>query len=183
MLIGYARTSTVDQDAGLDAQVRDLKSLGCEKIFFEKVSSVGVRAELNHALDFAREGDTFVVTKLDRLARSVLHLLEIKERLTAKSVHLRILDMNIDTSTATGELMLSLLASIAQFERAMMLERQREGVAKAKREGRYLGRKSILADKTKHIQKLSQSGLTRIQIAKDLGISTRSVYRALASSE
>src|SRR5580700_1513121 len=104
MLIAYARTSTVEQEAGFEAQLRYLSALGAEKIFSEKVSSVGKRDELERALDFAREGDTFVVTKLDRLARSVIHLGEIVERIRSKGVALRIIDLGIDTWTATGEL-------------------------------------------------------------------------------
>ncbi len=93
------------------------------------------------ALDFCREGDTLVVTKLDRLARNVAHLGAILEQLTAKGVALRILSIGVDTATPTGTLMLNVMGSVAQFEREMMLERQREGIAKAKSEGRYKGRK------------------------------------------
>jgi len=139
MLVAYARTSTVDQEGGLEAQLRELKGLGCKKVFQEQTSSVGERKALEEALEFTREGDTLVVTKLDRLARSVTHLGEIVERLGQKKVALRILDLGIDTSSATGELVLNVMGAIAQFERKMMLERQREGIAKAKAEGRYKG--------------------------------------------
>jgi DNA invertase Pin-like site-specific DNA recombinase len=142
MLIGYARTSTLDQKAGLAAQLRDLEAAGCERIFTEEVSSVDVvrREQLAEALSFARTGDTLVVTKLDRLARSVAHLVELLARLEGKGVALRILAMGIDTSTPTGKLMLTVLGGVAEFEREIMLERQREGIAKAKAAGKYKGR-------------------------------------------
>jgi DNA invertase Pin-like site-specific DNA recombinase len=138
-LVGYARTSTTDQKAGLEAQLRDLQAIGCHRVFSEEVSSVDTsRPQLEHALDYIREGDTFVVTKLDRLARSVADLVKIRDRLQRKGVGLRILQMGgeqVDTSTPTGSLLLNLLGSIAEFERELMLERQREGIAKAKSEG------------------------------------------------
>ena len=102
MLIGYARTSTLEQEAGLEAQMRDLTSLGCDKIFSERVSSVATRHQLEAALDYLRDGDTLVVTKLDRLARSVVHLGAILETLDTKGANLRIEAMDIDTETATG---------------------------------------------------------------------------------
>jgi DNA invertase Pin-like site-specific DNA recombinase len=127
MQIGYARSSTVDQEAGFQAQIKSLKAAGCEKVFAEKVSSVAERAQLEAALDYAREGDVLVVTKLDRLAQSVSHLVAIGGRLEAKAVALRVLEQAIDTSNCTGRLMLNMLGAIAQFERELMLERQREG--------------------------------------------------------
>src|SRR5215207_10080370 len=97
MLVGYARTSTLEQDAGLEAQRRELASLGCERVFSEQTSSVGLRKVLDEALEFVRSGDTFVVTKLDRLARSVPHMWEIVQRLQARGVALRIVT-TLDTS-------------------------------------------------------------------------------------
>src|SRR6478735_3851804 len=132
MLIGYARTSTVDQEAGFEAQKRDLDAAGCKKVFSEQVSSVATREQLHAALDYLRDDDVLVVTKLDRLARSMRDLLEIVARIDAKGANLRILAMHLDTITATGKLMLNVLGSVAEFERAMMLERQREGIAKAR---------------------------------------------------
>jgi DNA invertase Pin-like site-specific DNA recombinase len=119
MLIGYARTSTLDQKAGIEAQLKELREAGCEKVFSEQVSSVDVlkREQLALALDFIREGDSLVVAKLDRLARSVAHLLAIVDHLNAKGASLRILNLGIDASTPTGKLMLTLLGGIAQFER------------------------------------------------------------------
>lgn len=182
MIIGYARTSTVEQLAGFDAQVRDLTAAGCERLFTEQVSSVAQRDQLEAAIDFAREGDTIVVTKLDRLARSMLDLMNIKSRLDTKGIELRILAMNLDTSTPTGKLMMNVLGSVAQFEREMMLERQREGIAKAKAEGKYRGRAPTARAKTDEILDLRGQGLGATAIARELGISVRSVYRALDAS-
>lgn len=180
MLIGYARTSTIEQKAGLDAQMRDLKKAGCvDKIFKEQVSSVDHREQLNQALDYIRDNDTLVVTRLDRLARSVRNLVEIIDTLKAKNAHLKILDMNLDTGSATGELMLNLLASIAQFERELMLERQREGIAKAKAEGKYKGRAPTARNQSDDVMKLHDDGIGASKIARDIGISRSSVYRII----
>jgi DNA invertase Pin-like site-specific DNA recombinase len=181
MLIGYARTSTLDQKASIEAQARDLTAAGCEKLFSEQVSSVDVtnREQLAQALDFIREGDTLVVTKLDRLARSVSHLLSITEALKAKGAALRILNMGIDTSTPTGKLMLAVLGDIAEFEREIMLERQREGIAKAKADGKYKGRKPTARAKEEDVLRLKAEGVGATEIAKRLGIGRASVYRIL----
>lgn len=179
MKIGYARTSTTEQIAGLEAQARDLKQAGCEKIFAEQVSSVGERAQLIAALDFVREGDTLVVTKLDRLARSIAHLSEIRKALEAKRADLQVLAMGLDTSTATGRLMLNVIGSVAQFERETMLERQREGIAKAKLEGKYKGRKATARAKTDVIRELHERGLGASEIARQAHIGRASVYRIL----
>jgi DNA invertase Pin-like site-specific DNA recombinase len=181
-LIGYARTSTLHQDAGLDAQLHQLEALGCKKVFREQVSSIADRARLTAALEYVREGDTFVVTKLDRLARSVAHLVEITAELKRKGVALKIIDMGVDTSTPTGRLFLNIVGSIAQFEREIMLERQREGVAAAKAAGRYKGRAPTARRKADEIQKLAAEGVNKSEIARRLGIGERSVYRMLAVS-
>lgn len=185
MLIGYARTSTLDQRAGLEAQTRDLTAVGCERIFEEQVSSVDVvkREALAQALSFARLGDTLAVTKLDRLARSVAHLLDITGQLEAKGVSLRILDMGIDTATPNGRLMLTILGGVAQFEREIMLERQREGIAKAKAEGKYKGRAPTARAKTDEVLKLHRDGIGGTDIAKRLGIGRASVYRILDATK
>jgi DNA invertase Pin-like site-specific DNA recombinase len=182
MIVGYARTSTVEQTAGFEAQERDLKAAGVEKVFAEQVSSVAERGQLEAALDYARDGDVLVVTKLDRLARSIRDLCGIVDRLTAKGVSLRILGMGLDTATANGRLMLNVLGSVAQFEREVMLERQREGIAKAKGEGKYKGRAPTARAKTADIRRLAVAGATRESIAAELGVSVRSVYRALPAA-
>ncbi len=177
MIIGYARTSTLEQQAGLEAQQKTLSEVGCEKTYSEQVSSVARREALTEALSFCREGDVLIVTKLDRLARSVRHLGEIVDELTKRGIALRVLDMSLDTSTATGKLMLNVLGSIAQFEREMMLERQREGIAKAKAEGRYKGRKPTARMKASEVLQLLGQGYKKHEIAQRLSISQRSVYR------
>ena len=182
MKIGYARTSTLDQKAGLEAQLEELKEAGCEKLFSEQVSSVSRRERLETAVDFIREGDTLVVTKLDRLARSVRHLLDIVETLKAKGADLRIINLNLDTGTATGKLLFTMIGAIAEFEREMMLERQREGIAKAKRAGKYKGRKPTARAKSKEIAGLKAQGLGAADIARQLGIGRASVYRVLAGA-
>jgi DNA invertase Pin-like site-specific DNA recombinase len=181
MKIGYARTSTVEQDAGLEAQLRDLKAAGVDRVFSEQISSVDVerREQFAAALDFVRDGDTLAVTKLDRLARSVRHLHEIVEQLKRKGVALQILNLGIDTNTPTGKLMLTMLGGIAEFEREIMLERQKEGVAKAKRDGKYMGRKPTVQLQGDKIRELNAQGKSAIEIAAELGIHRSNVYRVL----
>src|ERR1700686_4516828 len=182
VLVGYGRTSTTDQVAGLEAQIRDLKAAGCKKIFREQVSSIVERSQLGAALDYVREGDTLVVTKLDRLARSTLHLWEIVQGLDAKGVALRILNLGgetVDTRGATGRLILNVFAAFAQFEREMMLERQREGIAKAKTAGKYKGRRPTARAKGDDAVRMFQGGNRVKDIAKALGVGRGSVYRAL----
>lgn len=177
MFIGYARTSTVDQTAGLEAQERDLRSAGAERVYSEKVSSTATREALRDCLDFLREGDTLVVTKLDRLARSMRDLMDIVETVQSKRASLKILAMDLDTSTATGKLMLGILGSVAEFEREMMLERQREGIAKAKAEGKYKGRAPTARRKADEVIRMLSDGLTEVAVADALGISRSSVQR------
>lgn len=180
-LVGYARTSTQDQKAGLEAQLRDLETAGCTKVFHEEVSSASKkRPELDRALEYLREGDTLVVTKLDRLARSVADLVKITEDLKETGVGLRVLDLNLDTATPTGKLMVHLLGAIAEFERELMLERQREGIAKAKADGKYKGRKPTALMRTDDVLSLRRHGMTGDKIATQLGISRASVFRILA---
>jgi len=183
MIVGYARTSTADQIAGFEAQLRDLTAAGCEKTFQEQVSSVAERIQLQAALEYVREGDIFVVAKLDRLARSVADLIAILQALERKRVGVRILNLGMDTQTPTGKLMLTVLGAVAQFEREMMLERQREGITKAKLEGRYKGRKPIDGERRQNILKLAAEGESRISIARQLGIGEATVYRILAASK
>ncbi|MDP5220042.1 recombinase family protein [Ruegeria sp. 2205SS24-7] len=182
MLIGYARTSTLEQRAGLEAQRESLRANGCDRLYEEQVSSVAIREALRDALSFCREGDTLVVTKLDRLARSVKHLGEIIEELEGKKVGLLVLDLGLDTSNATGKLMLNVLGAVAQFERELMIERQREGIAKAKAEGRYKGRKPTAQMKSLDIMLLSGQGLSKRAIAQRLELSERSVFRVLSTA-
>jgi DNA invertase Pin-like site-specific DNA recombinase len=166
--------------AGFEAQLKELQAAGCEKFFKEQVSSVAERAQLQAALDFVREGDTFTVTRIDRLARSITNLLEIIQVLERKKVAIKILNLGMDTSTPTGKLILTMLAGVAEFERTVMLERQREGIAKAKADGKYRGRKPLSSDRHENVIKLANDGVTRSSIAKQLGIGEASVYRILA---
>ena len=182
MNFGYARTSTVEQAAGLEAQERDLRVAGVERIFAEQTSSVGDRPQLDAALDYLRDGDALTVTKIDRLARSVGDLCGIVARIEAKGASLRILAMYLDTATPTGKLMLNVLASVAQFEREVMLERQRECIAKARNDGKYKGRVPTARAKSDEVRKLaSDGGLSREAIAAKVGIGAASVYRILAA--
>lgn len=181
--VGYARTSTVEQNAGLENQVAELRSAGCDKIYSEQISSVdAARPELKAALDFCREGDTFVVTKPCRLARNVGDLLGIVEALKARGVTVRILSMNVDTSSATGLLILQVLGAVAQFERNIMLERQRAGIAKAKAEGKYRGRAPTARAKATDIVRLHSEGRKVGEIVQALGVSRASVYRILGGA-
>jgi DNA invertase Pin-like site-specific DNA recombinase len=185
MLVGVARTSTLEQMAGLQAQVRDLKAYGCEEVYQEQVSSVGEREQLDAAIKSLRTGDKLVVTKLDRLARSVRHLGDLLEVLEAKGAGLVILSMGgqqVDTTTATGKMMLNVMASVAQFEREMMLERQKEGIAKAKSEGKYTGRKPTAMAKGEAVRSLLNSGMSKTKVCEQVGISKASLYRILGSS-
>jgi DNA invertase Pin-like site-specific DNA recombinase len=181
-LIGYARTSTVDQDAGLEAQIRDLKAAGCGKIFSEKASSIGERAELGRAIDYAREGDTIVVCKVDRLARSTVGLWATVQNLDGLGVGLRILNLGgetVDTKSATGKLILTIFAGFAQFEREMMLERQGEGIAKARLAGKYKGRAPTARAKASEAVAMFKAGMSKAAIAEQLGIGRASVLRAV----
>lgn len=178
MLIGYARTSTTQQKYSLEAQIESLNAAGCEKVFSEQVSAVSSdREEFEAALEFVREGDVLVVCKFDRFARSIRDLTKQIDRLQAKNVSLKILDIALDTSTSTGKLMLNLLGSIAEFERELLLERQAAGIAKAKAEGKFKGRAATARAKTEQIQELLASGMKPSAVAEQLNIGVASVYR------
>ncbi|HDN9018690.1 MULTISPECIES: recombinase family protein [Aeromonas] len=177
-LVGYARVSTGGQS--LEVQLRALAE--CNKVFQEKVSGASDdRPQLALLLDYVKEGDVVMVTKLDRLARNTRHLLEISEFLQHKQVALRILNLGIDTSTPTGKLMLTMIGAIATFERELMLERQAEGIELAKRRGVYKGRKPTAMAKGNEVLALVAKGLPRSEIAKRTGISISSVQRILRS--
>ena len=183
MLIGYARTSTVEQIAGLEAQIRDLRATGCTKVLQEQVSSVACRDQLAIALEYVREGDTLVATRLDRLARSTSDLLSIIDTLERKGVALRILDFggqSIDTKSPSGKLIITLFGAVAQFERELLLVRQREGILKAKIEGRYKGRVPTARRRASEVHELRSEGLRPKEIARRCSMSRSSVYRILA---
>jgi len=185
MLVGYCRTSTSEQIAGLEAQHRELRATGCTKLFSEQVSSVAQRDQLVLALDFVREGDTLVVARLDRLARSTADLLSIIATLETKGVALRILDFGgqaIDTQSPSGRLIVTMFGAVAQFEREILLTRQREGIAKAKAEGKYRGRVPTAQRKAAQVHELRAGGLGASEIATRLAISRSSVYRVLSEA-
>lgn len=182
MLIGYGRTSTTDQIAGLEAQERDLRAAGCERLFSERVSSVAHRERLREALAFLRDGDALVVTKPDRLARNTAELLSIVGDLKARGIGLVVLSMGgerLDTRNPTATLMLTILGGVAAWEREMMLERQREGIAKAKAEGVYKGRKPSIG--VASVASLAAEGMGPAAIARQLGIARSSVYRLMGA--
>jgi DNA invertase Pin-like site-specific DNA recombinase len=182
MRLGYARTSTAEQVAGLEAQLRDLKAAGCERIFSEQLSSVdSKRAQLDAAIDYCRDGDVLVCTKLDRLARSVKDLVDIEERLKKRGASLHVMDPAMNTSQPAGRLIFNVIASIAQFEREVMLARQREGILKAKVDGKYKGRKPTAANQADKIRALREEQMKASDIASRLNISERSVYRVLSA--
>ena len=177
MFIGYARTSTVDQNYSLEDQLEKLEAAEVDRIYSEQVSAVeSSRPEFEKALEVLREGDVLVVTKLDRLARSVLDLNKTMQTIEAKGAGLKILDLALDTTTATGRMMMNVIGSVAQFERELMLERQRIGIQKAKEEGRYKGRPPQ-KDVHSEIKRMHSEGMKPSKIAEALGIGVATVYR------
>ena len=181
MLVGYARVSSTGQS--LEVQRDQLQQVGCEKLFEEKRSgrSATDRQGLQAALEFVREGDTLVITRIDRLARSVADLEGIVGALKAKGVFLRATEQPIDTSTPAGVAFLQMLGVFAQFETAIRKERQLEGIAKAKASGVYQGRKSSIDAEA--IKTALASGEKPAALAKRLGVARSSVYRLAGRAE
>lgn len=171
MKIAYVRVSTIEQNEA--RQIEALEKFGIEKWFTEKVSAKDTnRPRPKQMLDFAREGDTIYIHDFSRLARSTKDLLEIVETLQSKGIHLVSNKENIDTSTPTGKLMLTMIAAINEFERANLLERQKEGISIAKRNGKYKGRKPFSSDKFEELYALYLSReMNKSELAKRLGIS------------
>src|SRR3981189_2486634 len=179
--IGYARVSTTDQN--LEIQIAALKAAGCDVIRSEKRSGTSTtgRAELQTVLDFLRKGDVLMVTRIDRLARSIGDLQDIVRAVKAKGATLKATEQPIDTSTAAGKAFLDMLGVFAEFETNLRKERQLEGIAKAKANGVYKRRpSSIDAEKVAEVRRLKDQGLGASEIAKRLEIGRASVYRALA---
>jgi DNA invertase Pin-like site-specific DNA recombinase len=179
-MIGYARASSIDQDCGI--QVEALRAAGCTVVRAEKKSGTTMegRDELATVLDFLHEGDTLVVTRVDRLARSVKDLEELVARLKAKGAFLRATEQPVDTSTPAGKAFFQMLGVFAEFETALRRERQLEGIAKAKAAGVYKGRKASV-DAAK-VREMRAAGVGPSSIAKQLGIGRASVYRALGEA-
>lgn len=180
-LIGYARVSSVGQS--LDVQLEKLAH--CEKVFEEKQSAVsGKRPRLEACLEYVREGDTLVVSRLDRLARSTLHLCQIADELSRKSVHLHVIDQNIDTSDATGRLLFNMLGAIAQFETEIRAERQMDGIRKAQARGVQFGSKRKLDDdQIAELRQRRKDGVLIKTLMADYQLSKASVYRYLKDDE
>jgi len=183
---GYARTSTVEQVAGLADQVAKLKEAGCtdQTIYQEQISSVKMadRVEFAKVLAKLTKGDVLVFTSLSRVARSMIHMIEIEAAVAAAGASIQILDMNVDTSTPQGRLTFNLFSSIAQFERENMLERQKVGIAAAKAEGKYAGRAPTAQAKAAKVLSLHAKGLSKQDIAKSCEIGVASVYRILKAA-
>lgn len=180
-LVGYARVSSVGQS--LDIQ---LDKLGhCDKIYQEKKSGAsGKRLRLEACLEYVREGDTLVVTRLDRLARSTLHLCQIADELERKRVNLQVLDQSIDTSDATGRLLFNMLGAISQFETEIRAERQMDGVQKAKKRGvRFGPKKKLTSEQVSELQQRREKGTLIKTLIHDYGISKVSVYRYLHQTD
>ena len=172
MNIAYVRVSTVEQNEA--RQLEGLKSYNIDKWFKEKVSAKDTnRPQLKAMMEFAREGDTIYVWDFSRLARSTKDLLKLVEELEARGIILRSIKESLDTSTATGKLMLTMIGAINEFERANMLERQREGIALAKKRGAYKGRKSIEIDSKfkENYSRYLNRDINKVELAKVLGVS------------
>jgi DNA invertase Pin-like site-specific DNA recombinase len=182
-VVAYARVSSTQQD--YQSQVDRLKAAGATKVFAEKQSGLdGTRPELAECLRYVREGDTLIVTKLDRLARSTADLYRIVTELTDRGVAFRVLDdAAVDTSSRTGKLVMGILALIAEFETEIRRERQMEGIARARAEGRTGGRpKQVTTEVHAQIAQLRQEGMSIRKIAAEVGFSKATVQKALATA-
>ena len=176
-IYGYARVSSTDQD--LTIQRESLEKAGCVVIKEEKQSGTSMvnRESLQTLLDFIDKDDVLVVTRLDRLGRSVIDLHQIVEQIHSKGANLRVLEQSVDTTTPEGRAFFGMLSVFAEFETSLRRERQLEGIAKAKEDGKYSGRKSEI--KSEQVKELKNSGMGATAISKKLGISRASVYRLL----
>jgi DNA invertase Pin-like site-specific DNA recombinase len=179
MIIGYARVSTMDQN--LEVQLDELKTHGCERIFTDKATGTNTaRAGLTDVMEFVRDGDTLVVTRLDRFARSLTDLYALLEKLTTRGAAFHCLRQSIDTATSTGKLTLAILGAVAEFENDLRRERQRDGIEKAKARGIYQGRQVSIDREAVH--RLAGEGASASAIARQLNISRTSVYRIIEAS-
>lgn len=180
--IAYVRVSTVEQNEA--RQIEALEKHSIDKWFTEKVSGKNTkRPQLQKMLEFVREGDTIYIHDLSRLARSTKDLLDIVEQLQAKGVHLVSNKENIDTNTPTGKLMLTMIGAIAEFERANMLERQREGIAIAKKAGKYKGRKPVNVDANTFLsqyERYQKREINKGELAKILDVSRPTLDKLIA---
>ena len=180
-IVGYARVSSVGQS--IDVQLTKLKN--CDKIFQEKQSgSDNKRPRLKACIEYVRDGDTLVITRLDRLARSTLHLCQLADQLEQKGVHLQVLDQSIHTGDATGRLLFNMLGAIAQFETEIRFERQMDGIQNAKTRGVSFGRtKRLTPQQCTELCRQRQQGVLIKTLMKDFNLSKSSVYRYLVEAE
>jgi DNA invertase Pin-like site-specific DNA recombinase len=182
-LVGYARVSSYGQS--LEVQLEKLGAQGCERIFSEKISgrTADTRAELQNCLSWVRDGDVLVVTKLDRLARSTRDLLNIANTLEGKRVSLVVLDQQIDTGTATGKLLFTMLGAIAEFENEIRKDRQAAGLAVARKRGVKFGRKAAMSDgQVAELRRRRESGERISDLVAYYGLSKATVYRYLGQA-
>jgi DNA invertase Pin-like site-specific DNA recombinase len=177
MQIGYARVSKYDQN--LDLQIDALKQVGCEKIFFDKSSGGKMeRQGLSDALSHLREGDSFVVWKLDRLGRNVKGVIDFICDMENRGIHFKSLTDNIDTRTPTGKFFFHVMTSLAQMERELTVERTKAGLEAARKKGRIGGRKrSMTPSKVESAKKLLNDGVPPREVAENLGVSIPTLYR------
>lgn len=183
MLIGYGRVSTQDQH--IDLQTSALKNAGCENIFIEQASgSLKERPQLKEALNYARQGDTLIVWKLDRLGRSLPHLIDTIQMLKEKGIAFKSLTETIDTSTSGGTFIFHIFGALAEFERALIRERTYAGLAQARLQGKVGGRPKKWTDKNKVVVDalLKDKSLTISEIAKQIGVSQATLYRHMPSA-
>lgn len=185
MRIGYARVSTHQQQESLSAQKQALEEYGCENIYTDQVSGAKTnRPGLMAALEYAREGDSVVVTRLDRLGRSTIDILRTVEELDDRGIRIEALDTKLDTDTPAGRLVISVLASMAEFERNLIVERTKEGLAHSKAQGRIGGRPPRL-DVTQQQAALAaiSSGMSESQVAQTFGVSRSTITRLKRSQK
>ncbi|OHU35713.1 hypothetical protein BKG80_23455 [Mycobacteroides chelonae] len=183
MLIGYARVSTVEQSTAL--QLDALHGAGVEQVFVDEgiSGSVASRPELDRCLAHLREGDTLVVWRLDRLARSLRNLLELVESLSQRGIHLRSLTEAIDTSSASGRLILSVFGALAEFERALIIERTQAGLAAARSRGARIGRPAAMTTgQVEQARTLVSAGHRVSEVAESLGVGRSTLYRVLGEA-
>ena len=179
MLVGYARISTITQNE--DRQIEALNNAGCEKIYLDKLSGKDTnRPQLKEMFTFIREGDTVLVTEFSRFSRSTKDLLDLVEKLQAKKVDFRSLKENVDTTTSSGKLVLTIFAALSEFERLIIRERAAEGIAIAKAKGKKLGRREIQVDDDKLISLYNQwkdSEILQKKIMKDCRMSRTTLHK------
>ncbi len=180
-LVGYIRVSTIEQK--LEVQEKAMENEGVDKIFADKISGASTtgRKQLKACFEYMREGDTLVITKMDRLARSARDLHNIVHDLEEKGISIRVLDQGVDTSTVAGKAFMGMLATFAEFETNIRKERQLEGIAKAKAKGVYKGRKATAQALKPRMLELLNAGMSKPKIAKEVGVSVASVYNVLKS--